>query len=418
MSKMPEPLRELFKVSQSTGKLQVWWGWTEDEKVLCSWGDVGGKMQTKEYSAEGKNIGRSNETSSAEQATVELQAMYQSQVDNKHYMATQEQALESAEVCLEPRKVQNYKDHSHKLPQTCISFVKYNGSRGCIVNGNLYSKIGRIEDIKVNHIKNAVDSLRAAGVEDLDCEVYAHGLPLQRIRSAWIKPVKTNKEIIKIANERAKKVGDVVKFSYLETAITYLNYDPNEDAAKLKLHVFDFPDTTGSVYEERIGGFSELQEVISTLNLQDSVVIGEYRVTHSKVDRELFRDEVVAAGYEGLVHYDPQGIYEFGKRSSNTQKDKPRYDGECKVVGVTSDKNGEGVLSCITSYALDNASFKCKMKVERRDGERYERDFTTMRSLIGSWITFSYEELSSAGIPTKPVGEEERKCDQSGKPQE
>ena len=58
------------------------------------------------------------------------------------------------------------------------------------------------------------------------------------------------------------------------------------------------------------------------------------------------------------------------------------------------------------------------MKVERRDGKRYERDYETMTSLIGKWITFSYEELSEKGIPTKQVGEEERKCDDQGRPLE
>ena len=58
------------------------------------------------------------------------------------------------------------------------------------------------------------------------------------------------------------------------------------------------------------------------------------------------------------------------------------------------------------------------MKVERRDGKRHERDFEVMQGLIGKWITFSYEELSGSGIPTKPVGEEERICDDSGRPLE
>ena len=130
------------------------------------------------------------------------------------------------------------------------------------------------------------------------------------------------------------------------------------------------------------------------------------------------RDEVVYQGYEGLVHYKVDGAYEYGKRSTNTAKDKSRYDSEAKVVSVTSDKNGEGLLHCIACDGLDNVKFKFKMKVERRDGKRYERDFETMQDLVGKWITFSYEELSEAGTPTKPVGEEERLCDDSGRPLE
>ncbi|AHK11133.1 DNA ligase [Shewanella sp. phage 1/4] len=415
---MFEQKQELYKVSQSTGKTQVWSGWTEDEKVFCSWGDIGGKMQIKEYSASGKNQGRSNETSDNMQAVIELVAMYKAQIDNKHYKLSQQEAMSASEVCLEPRKVQNYKDHSHKLPNTCISTVKYNGSRACIIDGVLRSKIGRVENINVPHIKNAVEVLNDLDLANMDCEVYAHGLPLQRIRSAWLKPSKTNKEIIKIANERAKKVGDIVKFSNCISAVEYLGYNPNEDAPKLKLFVFDIPVMDKTEYNIRLEAVKDLQHKLDELNLNNSIEIVESFTTHSTAERLQLRDKYTTLGYEGLVHGDPLGVYEFGKRSSNTQKDKPRYDGESLVIDVTSDKNGEGLLHCRSSDSLDNVTFKCKMKVERRDGKRYERDYETMRGLIGKWITFSYEELSEAGVPTKPVAEEERNCNSAGEPQE
>lgn len=407
--------QELYKVSESTKKMQVWKGWTVGADVFCEWGELGGKMQQKVYTAEPKNIGRSNETSATQQAEIELVAMYQSQIDNRHYKLSQIKAIEASEVCRIPRKITNYKYRFDKMSDKLLTSVKLNGSRACVVEGKLYSKIGRHEEIKVDHLRDAVEKL---GCVNFDAEVYAHGLSLQRIRSAWLKPVKTDKEIIKLANDRAKKVGADSKFKKLAEAVEYLGYNPNEDAPKLKFHVFDIPDDTGAAFLERTDW---LQRFLSDVNLAGVSDVFEFLHpywTPSHEYRTKLLESVHKQGYEGLVHYEPDGVYEYGKRSTNTCKAKPRMDAEAKVISVEKDKNGEGVLTCITSDELDNVEFKCKMKVERRDGNRYERDYESMLTLIGKWITFSYEELSDAGVPTKGVGECERECDEYGRPLE
>lgn len=397
----------LYKVSVSTNKMQVWFGWTNNEEVYCSYGQENGKLQEKVYSATPKNVGRSNETSAEEQAVVELQAMYQAQIDNKHYRLTKEEAVVLKNSNREPRKLLNYKDGWRKMPNTLLSSVKLNGSRACVIDGQLYSKIGRPEEIKVVHLKEAVEKLTSVGLGTFDAEVYAKGLSLQRIRSAWLKPVKTEKEINKIKKDYLKQTGKE------------LPYDPNEDALKLKLYVFDIPDTTGMTFKDRVDQkMSTLIEFIYQNKLKDSIrtIVPFWTESHERRMEAL--KEVVTLGNEGLVHYDPKGVYEFGKRSSNAQKSKPRYDSEALVEKVTSDKSGEGVLHCAACDVLENVKFKCKMKVERRDGKRYERDFDTMKNLVGKWITFSYEELSDKGVPTKPVGEDERNCDNEGNPLE
>ena len=99
-------------------------------------------------------------------------------------------------------------------------------------------------------------------------------------------------------------------------------------------------------------------------------------------------------------------------------QDKPRYDSECLVLGVEKCKNGDGKLIVRACDKLDRVEFKVMMKVSRRDGNDYPRDVEIMKELIGEWITFSYEELSDKGVPTKPVGETPRKCDETGEPLE
>lgn len=411
--------QEIYKVSPSTGKMQVWFAAAIGEDVVCSWGELNGKMQNKSYKAESKNVGRSNATTAEEQAIVELQAMYQAQCDNKHYKLSQIDAVEASEVCRIPRKVTNYKDRYMKMSDTLLSSIKFNGSRACVVDGKLYSKIGRHEEVKVQHLREAIEALGEDAT--FDAEVYAHGLSLQRIRSAWLKPVKTEKEIIKIAKDRAKSRGVSLTSRHLKTveeAVTYLGYNPNDDQYKLKFHVFDIPTDKDLTFKERLGDMYYLESVIVSKDLEKCFQVHYPQVTSSHEERMQLLNEVVAQEYEGLVHYEPEGIYEYGKRSTNTAKSKPRYDGEALVLSVTKDKNGEGLLHCQAADEFDNHKFKCKMKVERRDGKRYERDYNSMLDLVGKWITVSYEELSDKGVFTKPVGEEERDCDEKGCPLE
>ena len=258
--------QKVYKVSPSTKKMSEWFGWTCGNKVHCSWGEVDGKFQTKTYEATPKNVGRANATTDIEQAQIELQAMYQAQLDNKHYKLSQIDAIESSEVCRIPRKVVNYKDRKDSMPEVMLTQTKFNGSRACVIEGQLFSKIGRYEDIKVTHLREAVEQLHEHGQATFDSEVYAHGLSLQRIRSAWLKPVKTSKEIIKIAKDKAKKRGDEIVTPdgkvELNDAIRYLGYNPNEDAPKLMFYVFDIPTDSDTPFKDRIKDLEDLEDLV------------------------------------------------------------------------------------------------------------------------------------------------------------
>ena len=220
---------KLFKVSVSTGKLQEWSCKVIGDIVETTYGQVGGKLQTVEYVATAKNIGKANETTGESQAALEVQANYRDQIDNKHYRETEEEATELANNNREPRKITKYKDRFKKMSDRLGTVIKANGSRACVMLGQLYSKQGRPEDIKVAHLAEIVGMMQAKGLGTFDAEVYAHGISLQRIRSAWLKPVKTEKEIMKFAKDRAKKKGEdhlVDAITDLDSAVEYLRLQP------------------------------------------------------------------------------------------------------------------------------------------------------------------------------------------------
>ena len=95
-------------------------------------------------------------------------------------------------------------------------------------------------------------------------------------------------------------------------------------------------------------------------------------------------------------------------------KRKPRQTAEAFVYGVEIDRNSWGILHCKT---IDTQiPFKCQMKVKAADINY--REYKNALTLIGKTIEYSYEELSDAGVPTKPVGERIREVDEHGRPKQ
>lgn len=382
----------MYKVSQSTKKIQVWKAFSEGATVYVEHGELNGKRQLQSYLAEPKNIGKVNETTAEEQAVLEVESLYEDRYTNKHYRYSIEDAEALANSCTEPRKIHNYKDHGHKLPDKTYSMIKLNGSRACVLNGKLLSKAGRVEEIKVPHIKEAVELLSDYS---FDAEVYAHGLSLQRIRSAWLKPNKSLREVKTIL------------------AKTDEQYDPNEDASKLYLAVFDVP-VQGMKFLDRMKLRGKLQVRVKELNLQDVIKFIKVETITGHEERMNRLEDVCSNGYEGLVHYSEDDVYEFGKRSYTCQKSKPRYSDEALVIDCTADKSNQGVL--LLEYVNPDGKkvgFKAKMK-----GDAKSRAYDVQKEYINQWVTFEYEELSDSGKPTKPVVLEIRKCDSKGKPLE
>lgn len=205
----------LYKITNG-GKIQQWRGWIEnDVEVVVEYGQMDGKLTQSRYTAQPTNVGRSNERTAAQQAVFELSALYEAQVSNKHYRPTVEEAVARNNVLI-PMKLQNYKDYNHKVKFPCWVQKKFNGSRRTYAGGKFLSKIGRVE---VNKLKAIGEQLSHLGY-DIDGEVYSHGMSLQRIRSASLKP--------------------------------------NEDTPLIKLVIFDVPEL-GLTFEERIDILKEIK---------------------------------------------------------------------------------------------------------------------------------------------------------------
>ena len=348
-------------------KFRQWSVWTEGAEVIVEHGQWGGKLTQKRYTAEPKNVGRANATTAEEQAIQEADAKVVKQLKSGYYY-TIEEAADHVEFT--PMKANDYKDFAHKVEYPCIVQPKLNGQRLMIdKDGIAWSKQGEPLELPKHW-----SGLREAAIElgGMDGEVYAGlesegGLSLQQIISAFRKP--------------------------------------NENTEKLQYWMYDLPWQTNQQtrYNAIIGHYYNE-------GLPDCVVIDATgKEISSEEEGDAFYQECVQKGFEGVVYRNKKANYEFGKRSYNLIKRKPRFDAEAVVVSVTQDKNGDGVLLCqAINGKQTGVQFECLMRKDAHPEINY-RKYSNALLLIGKAISYEYEELADdtdkgRGKPTKPVG--------------
>ena len=109
-------------------------------------------------------------------------------------------------------------------------------------------------------------------------------------------------------------------------------------------------------------------------------------------------------GYEGVVYRNMDGLYEYGKRSYDMIKRKPRQTAEALVCSVVKDKNGQGVLSCQALNGEQEGKYFDLLMRKDADKEINYRLFENACKLLEKTVEYEYEELSLDGVPQKPCG--------------
>lgn len=351
-------LPRLFKTTK-TGATQVCDIFVNGKDIIVSYGQAGGKMQSQTTTCKAKNVGKSNETSPEQQASLEAQAKWEKKCKAGYSM------YNSGVINVRlPQKVKSYKDNIKNVKLPAYSTFKLNGvnatywltddvlsltSRG----GNQYPPIPHLEEAVRQYMADV-------GTDCLNGELYIHGEFLQDITSAVKKP----KELSK----------------------------------RLQFYVFELPHVEGT-YEDKISLMTSSRAL---------PVCKPVKVDSHKAIKDHY-DIAMASGYEGTVIYNADATYKFNERSSDVFKYKEAIEAEFKVFAFNLDKHGHAVYTC----SCNNGSFKVKRK---GTNEERLKDAKTAASNIDKWLTVEYEMLSKDGVPLKPVGLAFRDCDTQGRP--
>lgn len=348
-----------------SGKYKVWSIWTEGHELYIMHGSENGKMQTKCENIQGKNIGRSNETSPEQQAEFEAESRYKKQLD-KGYRPTKEELVE---LPLLPMLAADYLKQGHRIKYPCYASAKLDGVRCLAIRHEdrveLKSRGGK--EYSVEHIQAELMQVMKVG-DILDGELYIHGKFLEEIVSA-----------VKKTNENTKD---------LHYIIFDLVSDDQYHSRRTDLLTVRIPPN-GSL--EILGHATVFSEE-------------EMKATHKRF---------VSCGYEGIMLRNADGMYESGKRSADLQKYKEFFDEEFEIVAVGKDKNGNAVL-CVFDPTAGETFTVCYGDFEQR-----KHQLENWKEYIGKWLTVKYQtRYKDSKLPQFPTGVMIRETDAQGNPLE
>lgn len=362
---------KLYKLDNK-GKIRVWWIVAFDWDLMSNLeatppeytqyhGVLDGKIQNASTTVkEGKNIGKSNETSAYEQCCLEAESLWTKQRDRKGYTETVPTAKPFG-----PMLAKSYDEHGHHIKFPCYVQPKLDGLR-CIAkveNGSvtLWSRQNKQFTV-LPHIEQNVVHL---GDGIYDGELYLHSASFQDIVGAIKRDEK------------------------------------NDLTEKIQYHIYDMinDDTYEKRYVELVMRFSGKLRTSQIIRLVKTQVIRAENLDECHL-------EYTQDGYEGAMLRNPTGKYKINGRSADLQKYKKFMDAEFEVIGAEENKgklSGTCVFRCKTANGGEFAVMPEGTEAQRR---QYWQDWNSGKIKKGSLLTVKFFSwtTSTPKVPRFPIG--------------
>jgi len=335
-------------------------------------GYIDGKKQVETRMVEeGKNIGKSNETTPYEQACSEAKSLFSKKIDSGYSESIDQIPSESDGFFL-PMLAHRWQDHSAKINFPAVIQPKYDGFR-CLAKKkdgivHMWTRKGKPIDA-TKEIKEELSKILADG-ESTDGELYRHGWGFQRVSSA------------------IKKRG--------------------KDTSGLHYYIYDAPDLNKSFKERFIDKWLTND---STLNVQlDSPVdatgcerlkVVPTACVNNKDELAEYESLALENGFEGIMVRNVGGLYMFKNRSYDLQKVKQFEDEEYEVVGG---KDGQGREAGLVIFRCKTDSGKHFDVRPKGTSEERALMFKNLQKYIGKKLTVKFQGLTDDGLPRFPVG--------------
>jgi DNA ligase-1 len=350
------------------GDLRQWQVWTDGKYIVTEYGQVGGKLQQSQKAAEGKNLGRANATSPAEQAELEAKSLWNYKVERK-YSETPEGAKETLPL---PMLAHSFKgSKKKKFIYPAHSKPKLDGVR-CLATRDVEGAVALTSrQGKPWHLPIISAQLDTWLPDDmtLDGEVYIHGMSCQKITSLARSANPNGKSYKPMSQELVYHVYDVPVHEGNEI----LSWE--ERANQLYRHTFSETDNVARV---------PVDDVTSEDHLWD--LHGKY----------------IGEGYEGAILRGLQGQYLWGYRSADLLKVKQFQDAEFQVLSARDGKGKmKGAVVFLCRNDLTDGVFECTMKVTMAERRRM---YEEQDQYIGQQLTVRFFDRTDDQIPRFPVG--------------
>ena len=351
-----------------TGKTQVWNIEVIGAKIRVSYGYEGGAVTVNEKTiTAGKNLGKKNATTAAEQAVSEAKSTwdkkktggYAESLDDAQVPAVASDGAMAAHEVILPMLAHDYHKRGKDIKFPCFVQAKLDGVRCIFRNGVLTSRQGKVFP-DMEHITADLEGVELV----LDGELYSDTLNFQQ----FVGLVRKKK------HNAAEKV--------LLRQVKYWVYDCVND----------------SPFADR---FETLRTMFHGARAFEHVERLPTEVCQTKDELKGFHDRYVADGKEGLIIRNSAGLYQLAARSKDLQKYKEFEDAEFTVVEFTDGVGSEKGLVIWVCETEDKKKFSVRPR-----GTHEERTelFNDAESYVGKKLTVRYQELTEDGIPRFPVG--------------
>lgn len=412
------------------GKDRFWKISYADDSIEVSHGCVGGQEQTSCRTFEGKNIGRKNETSPEEQARLEAEKMWITQVYKKGYRPDPKDStatkwvkdllkaaadqngvinglytiLRGEGVCgnLNARKsgdsttVKNIKCTLAQKwsPQAEKYFnvedgvwiqPKFDGVRVlAYYDGNTVRFISR-GGKEYPHLKLLKKRIGRVLVDNpdiiLDGELYA-----EELRG---KPIYKKSKVVDFEPSN-DLLSEDMKFDVIAGVGKPVRSTPHPLEDQLKLFVFDL--VMDAPQKKR---FMKLQDLFDTFE-SNSIVMAPTIKLESLDDISHYHSEFTSLSYEGSIIRANCPTYEQGKKSLYIRKHKNMQDAEYEIIGSKLDPGVDKEFFVFTLSNSDGKEFHAKPMGSRETRLDY---YSRRKDLVGSFATVKYQKLSKDGVP-------------------
>lgn len=353
----------------TTGKIRVWWIEQENEKYrACSGVDGSSNIVTSEWTvAEGKNVGKNNETNPIDQATKEVQAKYKKQKETGYF-----DKIENVDVTLyfQPQLAHKWLDRKDEIDWTNGVYIspKLDGLRCVFTKDGAFSRNGKIF-VSFPHIGRELKPLFDKNPDlILDGEIYCH-----KLKNDFDK-------IISLAKKSKPTPSDIIESE------KYIQY-----------WIFDCPTIAGGFHER----YTNLKKMILE-NYRDNkwIRLCIHKLIKTETEIEINLQEWLSHGFEGLMVNTFAGEYEQ-KRSKNLLKYKLFQDEEFEILNITEGQgNRSGMMGYITLKLPKGKTFDSNA---RGDETKYTKMLKEKHKLIGLKATVRFQNLTPDGVPRFPV---------------
>jgi len=352
----------------SKGKIREWFMEQKDGAYRTHSGVQDGKTVISEWTVvEGKNIGKTNETSLVEQAASEVESKYDKQLKTG-YSDTLKGVDEGCSY-IEPMLAKHYKDYSSK-----INFAKENWGIQRKLNGNrcvattdvLKTRKGEVY-LCVPHINKALEKFFKKYPDAvLDGELYN-----RKLRQTLNELSKLVRRTVHITAEDLKRSEEIVEY-----------------------HIYDGWGFDGLGID---ASYSKRKEWI------DKNVIGKYDYVKevetypikSVDDMNKKFKEFVDDNEEGGILRNLDKGYE-NKRSKYLLKLKQEMDDECIILKVIEGTGNWSGAAKTASVKWGKVEFDCTFKGPY---EELVEVLKNKKNWEGKEVTFQYLELTGLGTP-------------------